>query len=158
MPMSHHALEVSPRTFSATCQNMQYRGQDWNVPVSQFIPKCPAQGQAEHHEMGQGMVDPLQNQADNTSFLTQQKAPHKHRPQKSKCLINQGAVFLFKKKKCRPLLELPELENIFQTIVWLEQIFHVAKDTGRIHSESPQGNCGWFFCLFVSKVFPLLLG
>lgn len=99
MPMSHHALEVSPRTFSATCQNMQYRGQDWNVPVSQFIPKCPAQGQAEHQEMGQGMVDPLQNQADNTSFLTQQKAPHKHRPQKSKCLINQGAVFLFKKKK-----------------------------------------------------------
>lgn len=94
----------SPGTFSATCGSMQHGGQDWNVPVSQFIPKCPAQGQAEHHKMGQVMVDPLQNQADNTSFLTQQKAPHNTGLRKANMFNQSRCSFCF--KKSRPLLEL----------------------------------------------------
>lgn len=99
----------SPGTFSATCESMQHRGQDWNVPVSQFIPKCPAQGQAEHHKMGQVIVDPLQNQADNTSFLTQQKAPHNRGLRKANMFNQSRCSFCLKKKKKKkscPLLEL----------------------------------------------------
>lgn len=153
-------------TFLATCWSRQCGRQGWNIPLSQFTPRCLAQGGAEH-QAGNGQVRRTHGKNPaNTSCLTPQIAPHTtHRPQESKhILINQASVSLSVRgrvgragRECHPLLE--QIPKFKKKIFFFKQQGDICRcftwpKIRRISNEFPQGIVGDFW---LQKVFLLLL-